>query len=104
MEFYVFSDQAGAQACIDYINSTPWFPIVGAVNGVPAPDKQMTTCWCDTPRELVSGEWVVPRIPTSKLDALEVPQEDRDAFLAAFGQDIRSLLHSDFVVIEEEEL
>jgi hypothetical protein len=51
---------------------------------------------------MVSGEWAVPRIPESRLNYLEVPQADRDNFIAAFGQDIRQLTSADFPVIEEE--
>jgi hypothetical protein len=102
MEYYVFATQEQAQACIDYINGTPWFPIVSKRNGVPDPTAQKTTCWCKDAAETVSGEWAVPRIPTIRLDAIGVPQEDRDAFMAVFGQDIRELTSSDFPVIEEE--
>ena len=95
-EYYCFATEAEAQACLDYINGTAWFPIVGNRNGVPDPTAQATTKWADAPTEMASGEWCVPRIPASRLDALEVPQEDRDQFNAAFGQDIRSLDSTDF--------
>lgn len=105
MEYYVFSTQAAAQACIDYINGTPWFPIVGRVvgTGEQAPDAQKTEKWADAPQELLSGEFAVSRIPEGRLDELEVPQAARDQFLAAFGQDIRDLQSSDFVQPEPEE-
>ena len=102
-EYYVFATEAEADACLNYINSTPWFPIVGKVNGVPAPEKQNTTKWADSPQEMTSGEWAIPRIEEARLDALEVPQEDRDAFMAAFGQDIRTLGPDDFPAPPEEE-
>ena len=101
MDYYVFQTQVAAQGCINYINSTPWLPITGKINGVPAPNSQKTTSWCNTPKEMISGEWVVPRIPTNILDSLGVAQEDRDAFIAVFGQDIRELDNTAFPVIEE---
>lgn len=91
MECYVFAAEQSARACIDYINGTPWFPIVGMVNGVPAPDLQKTERWAEAPMKMASGEFAVPRIPEERLDALNVPQATRDQFLAAFGQDIRDL-------------
>jgi hypothetical protein len=103
MEYYIFATEAGAVACLNYINSTPWFPLAGQVKGQPAPEaNQKTTKWADAPQEMVSGEWAVPRIPESRLNYLEVPQADRDNFIAAFGQDIRQLTSADFPVIEEE--
>jgi len=101
MEYYVFATEAAAQACVDYINGTPWFPIVGTCSGQPAPTKQATTAWVDAPLEMLSGEWAVPRIPESRLDYVGVPQEDRDAFIAAFGQDIRDLTDAHFPVSEQ---
>ena len=102
MEYYVFPTEAEAIGCVSYINSTPWFPIVGEVNGVPAPDHQVTTCWVESPTEMLSEEWAVPRIPEFRLDFLGVSQSDRDEFLVAFGSDIRELGSTDFPVIEEE--
>jgi len=102
MDYYVFPTQVSAQGCIDYINSTPWFPITGKINGVPAPESQKTTSWCNEPSIMISGEFAVPRIPTNILDSLGVTQEDRDAFIAAFGQDIRDLDNTAFPTIEEE--
>jgi len=102
MEYYVFQTEAEALGCLNYINSTPWFPIVGKVNGVDAPNNQTTTSWAEAPVEMLSGEWAVPRIPQSRLDYLEVSAEDRTNFLASFGQDIRTLTAEDFPVIEEE--
>jgi hypothetical protein len=50
--------------------------------------------------EMLSGEWAIPRIPESRLDYIGVPQENRDAFLSVFGQDIRSLSYSDFATVD----
>lgn len=96
MEYYVFATQAEADACVAAINGTNWFPIVGNRAGVPDPSACQTTKWCDGPTEMLSGEWAVPRIPTSRMDYLEVPQAERDAFLAVYGQDIRDLGVADF--------
>jgi hypothetical protein len=101
-EYYVFPNEIASQACVDYINNTPWFPIVGCVNGVPAPQNAKTIKWCDSGTEMASGEWAVPRVPETRLDALGVPQEDRDSFIAVFGQDIRDLSSVDFPVVEDD--
>ena len=96
MEHYVFPSEVKALACVNYINNTPWFPVVGRVNGAIAPeDKQKTTKWVEAHIELLSGEWAVPRVPDSRLNYLSVPQADRAEFLAVFGNDIRTLTISD---------
>jgi len=102
MEYYVFATEAEGDACVTAINGTDWFPIVGLRNGVPDPTACQTTKWCEGPTEMASGEWAVPRIPTERLDYIGVPQEDRDAFLSAFGQDIRELTSEDFPAPPEE--
>lgn len=100
MEYYVFSSQAEADSCVNAINNSGWFPITGTVKGISAPNNQKTTQWVESPRETASGEWAVPRIPNSRLDFIGVPQVDRDSFLTAYGQDIKSLENSDFTVQE----
>ena len=103
-EYYVFANQTDADACIAFINNTPWFPLVGNKNGVLNPNAQKTTCWCTESKEMVSGEYAVPRIPNSRLDLIGVPQGDRDGFMSVFGQDIRELTMDDFVQPPIEEL
>jgi hypothetical protein len=97
-EYYTFPTKAGAQACLDYINASPWFPVVGKKAGEYAPGNQATTQWATAPLELLSGEWCVPRIPNARLDYVGVPDADRASFMAAFGQDIRPLQQEDFVM------
>jgi hypothetical protein len=101
VEYYVFATHAEAQACLDYINNSSWFPIAGTVRGTPAPSNQKTTNWSDEVREMLSGEWCVDRIPEHRLDFISVPAPDRASFLAAFGQDIRTLDVSAFPQAEE---
>jgi len=97
MEFYVFQTEAEANACIFGINASGVFPIAGKTNGVSVLGKTQTTCWVKKARELpATGEWAIPRIPESRLDGMGVLQENRDAFLASFGQDIRELASIDF--------
>jgi hypothetical protein len=98
MEYYVFQAEQAANRCITAVNGSGWFPIIGnnAATGEPQPDKQQTIAWVEVATEMLSGEWAIPRIPQDRLDYLEVSQEDRDAFLAAFGQGIRDLTHEDF--------
>ena len=93
-QFYVFTTLVEAQACSDFINNSGWFPLQ-AQNG-----SGETINWVGEAMEMASGEFCVPRIPESILDAVGVPQASRDAFLTAFGQDIRTLTHVDFPVVE----
>jgi len=102
MECYVFPTQAAAQACVDFINSTSWFPVIGNREGKPDPDAQKTEKWMDAPLELLTGEWAVTAIPQARLDAVGVPQQTRDEFISGFGQDIRELSSEDIVRVEEE--
>lgn len=100
-EYYCFATEDEARACVSYINSTPWFPVVSSVAGQSAPDRAQTLRWVDAPTQMVSGEWAVPRIEVARLDTLGVTQPQRDQFLAAFGQDIRTLSSVDFTNQEE---
>ena len=102
--YYCFATQTEAQSCLDYINSTPWFPIVGKKLGVDDFTSQKTEMWEESTSELLTGEWAIPRIPDSRLDYVGVPQEDRNAFLVAFGQDIRWLEKSEFAQPPDEEI
>lgn len=102
MECYVHPTETESDNCITAINNSGWFPIVGNRNGTPDPTAQPTTCWCEKGHEMLSGEWAVPRIPEARLDYIGVPQEERDAFLAAHGQDIRDLTSEDFPAPPEE--
>lgn len=101
-DYYVFKTEAEGQACCDALNRNPALPCVGFINGQPAPDNQKTVKWQDHPVELLSGEWAVCRVPTARLDAMNVPTAERQAFISVFGQDIRTLESSDFVQPEEE--
>ena len=123
-EFYVYPDEAKAKEALDYINNSGWFPIIGLKFGVPNPTKGQTTSWRKTPKEMFSGEFAIDRIPEKSLDSVGelsqidvddgeggtykkwvypgVPQEDRESFISAFGQDIRELSAGDFVPPPEE--
>ncbi len=96
MEYYVFQTEEQANACLAAINGSGWFPIVGFKNGDPAPNSQVTDKWVNRFKVMNTGEFVIKRIPESRLDFIGVPSEQRAAFLAAFGQDIRDLESSDF--------
>jgi hypothetical protein len=100
MEFYVFNTQGQANGCLNAINNSGWFPIIGRNKGAPAPHKQQTIDWRDSPKEMLSGEWAVPRPAANRLDFIGVPANERASFLAVYGGDIRTLTGSDFVVIE----
>lgn len=95
-DYYVFQTKPEADACIAAINGTKWFPVIGKVNGVPAPDNAMTLRWQPEPLEMLSGEWAVPRIPDKRLNALKITSATRKAFMAVFGKDVRTLTKEDF--------
>ena len=100
-EFYVFSTEQEANACINVLNAQPYYPVRGKVKGQPADDtKQKTVRWTDAPMLMLTGEWAVPRVPTAILDYVGAPEEDRQGFLAVHGQDIRTLTSDDFPVVE----
>jgi len=99
-DYYVFQTEAQANACLAVINGAGWFPVVSRVNGVPAPDKQKAEKWCSAPVQMLSGEWAIPRIPASLLNARKVTSKKRKEFMAVFGQDIRTLTEDDFPVVE----
>jgi len=103
IEYYVWDTEAQAQAALDYINNSGWFPIVGrnAKTGELQPDKQKTTCWAEEVLERVDGKWCFPRIPESRLNALGVSKEDRQAFLNAFQPTIQVFHISWFPAPEE---
>jgi hypothetical protein len=101
-EYYTFPTEAEAQGCIDYINATPWFPLVGNCKGQPNPAAAATTSWATTPTQMLSGSWAVPKIPEARLDFVGVPQEDREGFNSVFGQDILTLGRDDFPTPTDE--
>lgn len=103
-EYYVWDTEAAAQAALDYINNSGWFPIVGrnAKTGVLQPDKQQTTEWASAPRERVDGKWCFSRITTDILDAVGVSAEDRQAFLDAFAPTIEEYQDDWFPIIEDD--
>lgn len=86
MEYYVWDTEAQAQAALDFINNSGWFPIVSknAYTGLPAYDKQKTVKWADAPLQRLDNKWCFQRIPAVRMDALNVPADDRQAFLDAF--------------------
>jgi len=96
MQYYVFINKFEADACLNAINTSGWFPVVGKVAGVAAPQNKKTTKWADESKELLSGEWCVPRVPKARLDFIGVPEVDQQAFLNVYGGDTRELSRSDF--------
>jgi hypothetical protein len=97
-EYYVFPTKAEAEACMNFINGSSWFPITPNKKGVPNPNAKKVLRWAGPKalKELVSGEWAVPRVPVYELDRFNVPQSERDSFLSAYGSDIRTLTRADF--------
>jgi hypothetical protein len=103
-EYYVWDTEVQAQAALDYINGSGWFPIVGvnAATGEPQPDKQQTTSWASEVLERVDNKWCFPRIPEARLDAIGVPANDRQAFLDAFNPSIEEYDSNWFPTPEED--
>ena len=99
--YYVFPTQKEAQACLDFINGSGWFPIVGQRNGVPDKTAQATVSWGKSPIEMLSGEWAVPYIPKARAEFLQIPQAEIDSFLATYAKDFRELSADAFPVVEE---
>lgn len=97
-EYYCFPTEQKANACVNVLNAQPYYPIRGKTLGRDADaNKQKTEKWVDSPLEMVSGEWAVPRVPTASLDYVGTPELDRQGFLAVHGTDIRQLDGSAFV-------
>jgi hypothetical protein len=102
IECYAFNSQAAAQAALDNINGQSYFPIRGKNRGVDASDdKAKTVTWQDAPWELVSGGWVVKRVPTTQLDFVGVSSGARASFLAAFGQNVRNVAIADIIRVPD---
>lgn len=97
-EYYVFETLAQANLCLNAVNSAPYYPVTGKINGQIAPeDKQKTVKWANEAMEMTTGEWAVPRVKQALLDYVGVPASERSAFLANYGADIRTLNNTDFV-------
>ena len=85
MEYYVFETEGQAQACLDYINNSDWFPIAGTNGSIG------TTKWAEAIQELPDGRFAFPRIPSNRLDFIGVSVQSREAFLHAFNPSIEAL-------------
>ena len=111
-EYYIYQTLEAANAGLSAINN--FLPVVGFRKGVPAPERAQTTKWVNEPILMLSGEYAIPRIPTSRLDNAGepvqidgvwtypgIPEQERIDFITAHGQDIRELTEEDFPVEEE---
>jgi len=89
-EYYVHANKADNDECNAAINS-----FVKNLN------LSGTVDWVTEGRQTLSGEWATKRVPSWILDELEISQQERDAFLAVYGQDIRELCNvADFPVYD----
>jgi len=102
MLYYVWDDENVAIAALNALNNSPQFPVIGNKNGKPAPESQATTKWADAPKEMIDGRWAVLKIPDERMDFLNVPLEQRQAFLNAFNPSIEELDTDDFPAPPEE--
>ena len=99
MEYYVFKTRTEADACVKYLNvDKGWYPIVGNVKGIPAPQNQQTLRWVEGPIEMKDGSFAVPKLPEQAFDHMKVPvtAEDKADLLVEHGKDIRELSAADF--------
>lgn len=100
-EYYV-NDIPTTIAALAAINGNAVFPITSKKGGQEDENAPKTLNWATTYYELVdengdkTGEGAIERIPAEYLEEMEVPQAEQDAFMTAFGQDIRLLKESDF--------
>lgn len=97
MNYYVQPDETTAQAASAAANAFSWLPLVGETNGSAAPESQQMDCWCNGYKELTTGEWAILEIPSTLLTYADADMVEFDAFLAAYGTDIRSLTSASFV-------
>ena len=89
IEYYVWDTEAEAQAALDYINNSGWFPIASRNVQTGEVDANiLTTCWLSEVSQRLDSKWCFKRVPAARMDALGVPQEDRDAFLSTFNPTI----------------
>lgn len=86
MDWYRWPNQADAQAALDSVNDSPLLPHVGrnAATGKPMPHKTQTTKWCESITEFIDGKWGFPRITTAWLDEINLPQDERDNWVAFY--------------------
>ena len=91
-EYYIWdeADLAIAQAALDSINNNERLPITGknAKTGKLEPNKQKTIKWANEVQVFVNGTVGFPRITTEWLDRMNVPAEERQAFLDTFNPTI----------------
>jgi hypothetical protein len=97
-EYYVFqpNESGKATGCVNATNNPSYYPIVGKKRGILNPSAQQTEKWCDAYLTMKTGELAVERVPKVWLDLVDVPHSERDEFLHAFGDDIRTLSDGDF--------
>jgi len=111
-EYYIHPTLEAANAALAVING--FLPVVGLRRGAPAPERTQTTRWVSEPRLMLSGEYAILRIPTSRLDNAGeltqvngvwtyagVPAQKRIDFITEHGTDIRELGVDDFPAVED---
>ena len=101
MLYYKHSTDAGIQAFMAALNSNEALPLAGMRNGVVDDSAASTTAWATEYHELVAGGYVIPKIPDTLLDALNIDQATRDAMLAAYNIEIVDIEPADIVQPEE---
>jgi hypothetical protein len=102
-EFYIFTTQVEADACVADLNGKKWFPIVGNCNGKPALENQQTLRWVDAPKEMKNGSYAVTKMQTSKLDQYGANLTDKSTIITAYDSKTQELSETDFVVEEYPE-
>lgn len=81
MEFYIFDTLEEAQSAMDYINNSEWFPA----------DNGQTLRWIDEVTELKDGRFSIPRIPSIRLDKMNVSTSKRNDFRNNHGKKIEEI-------------
>ena len=107
MAFYYIcggATEVEAQAALDEINNdTNWFPVIGEVNGISAPENCQTTNWCDNLSETIDGRFVFPCIPMTRLAALDVPQEEISKWISDHNVSWIDIPAEEFPIVEDIE-
>jgi len=90
-QYYVWESthEAVAQAALDYINTSPFFPVVGSdTAGNKQPNKQKTLIWAEEIKERSDGSFCFERVPEASMEYMGVHTSNCVIFLDTFQPSI----------------
>jgi len=84
--WYRWDDLETAQACLDYLNNRPEFPLIGenAKTGKKEPNKTKTIKWVENVIVCTDGKYRFPMISEKLLNYLNISLEEQNQFLETF--------------------